>query len=158
MAVGFGAAFLSYFVGLATSLFLRAYAEHLKRKELTKGLAEVEITTSWKNSAVCNCAAKSYCQLTGSWGKKRGATGSCCQLKWVVSEEMIKAASSWIYLRRCGGGGRIWTCDLRVMSPSGTVFSHLPRSTPDLWYSLVITGDIGSLFGQMCQQVSLIYP
>jgi hypothetical protein len=46
MAVGFGAAFLSYFVGLATSLFLRAYAEHLKRKELTKGLAEVEIPTS----------------------------------------------------------------------------------------------------------------
>jgi hypothetical protein len=46
MTVGFGAAFLSYFVGLATSLFLRAYAEHLKRKELTKGLAEVEITTS----------------------------------------------------------------------------------------------------------------
>ena len=46
MAVGFGAIFPSYFVGLATSLFLRAYAEHLKRKELAKGLAEVEIPTS----------------------------------------------------------------------------------------------------------------
>ena len=46
MAVGFGVAFLSYFVGLATSLFLRAYAEHLKRKELAKGPAEVEIPTS----------------------------------------------------------------------------------------------------------------
>ena len=46
MAVGFGVAFLSYFVGLATSLFLRAYAEHLKRKELVKGQAEVEIPTS----------------------------------------------------------------------------------------------------------------
>ena len=46
MAVGFGAIFPSYFVGLATSLFLRAYAEHLKRKELAKGPAEVEIPTS----------------------------------------------------------------------------------------------------------------
>ena len=46
MAIGFGVAFLSYFAGLATSLFLRAYAEHLKRKELAKGPAEVEIPTS----------------------------------------------------------------------------------------------------------------
>ena len=46
MAVGFGVAFVSYFVGLATSLFLRAYSEHLKRKGLAKGPAEVEITTS----------------------------------------------------------------------------------------------------------------
>ena len=46
IAVGFYAIFSSYFMGLATSLFLRAYAEHLKRKELAKGLAEVEIPTS----------------------------------------------------------------------------------------------------------------
>ena len=46
MAVGFGVAFLSYFVGLATSLFHRACAEHLKRKELAKGPAEVEIAIS----------------------------------------------------------------------------------------------------------------
>mgnify|MGYP003317898819 CR=1 FL=1 len=46
MAVGFGEIFPSYFVGLATSLFLRAYAEHLKRKELAKGPAEVEILNS----------------------------------------------------------------------------------------------------------------
>ena len=46
MAVGFGVAFLSYFVGLATSLFLRACAEHLRRKELFKGQAEVEIPTT----------------------------------------------------------------------------------------------------------------
>ena len=46
MAIGFREAFLSFFVGLATSLFLRAYAEHLKRKELAKGPAEVEIPTS----------------------------------------------------------------------------------------------------------------
>ena len=46
MAVGFREAFLSFFVGLATSLFLRAYAEHLKRKELAKGPAEVEISNS----------------------------------------------------------------------------------------------------------------
>ena len=48
MAIGFGVAFLSYFAGLATSLFLRAHAEHLKRKELDKELAEVEIPTSLK--------------------------------------------------------------------------------------------------------------
>ena len=66
MAIGFGVAFLSYIVGLATSLFFRAYAEHLKRKELDKVQVEVEIPNSWKNSAVCNCAAKTYCQLTGS--------------------------------------------------------------------------------------------
>ena len=46
MAVSFGVAFLSSFVGLATSLFHRAYADHLKRKELFKGQAEVEIPNS----------------------------------------------------------------------------------------------------------------
>ena len=56
------------------------------------------------NSPMCNCIDKSYCQLTGSCGKIRDATGSCCQLRWVVSEEMIRAASNWIYWRRCGGG------------------------------------------------------
>jgi len=38
MAVGFGVAFLAYFVGLTTSIFLRAYAEHLKRKKLEEDL------------------------------------------------------------------------------------------------------------------------
>ena len=33
------------------------------------------------NNPMCNCIGKSYFQLTGSWGKKSGATGSCCQLK-----------------------------------------------------------------------------
>jgi hypothetical protein len=46
MAVRFGVVFLSSFVGLATLLFLRAYAEHLKKKELVKRQAEVEIPTS----------------------------------------------------------------------------------------------------------------
>ena len=117
MAIGLGVAFLSCFVGLATSLFLRAYAEQLRRKELDKEPAEVEIPNSWKNSAVCNCAAKSYCQLTGSWGKKSGATGRYCQLKWVILERIINATSSWIFWRRYGSGGRIWTCDLRINNP-----------------------------------------
>ncbi|MDG2198190.1 MAG: hypothetical protein P8O70_15185 [SAR324 cluster bacterium] len=45
MVVGFGVVF-PYFVGLVTYLVLRAYAEHLKRKELAKGQVEAEIPTS----------------------------------------------------------------------------------------------------------------
>ena len=41
MSIGFGVCFASYFVGLATALFLKTYAEHLKRKEL-KGKINVE--------------------------------------------------------------------------------------------------------------------
>ena len=41
MSIGFGVCFTSYFVGLATALFLKTYAEHLKRKELNK-LKDVE--------------------------------------------------------------------------------------------------------------------
>ena len=57
-----------------------------------------------------------------------------------------------------GGGGRMWTCNFRVMNPSGIVLFHLLRSNPDLWYSLIINSKIDSLFGQMWQLVSLIYP
>jgi len=44
MSIGFGVAFLSYCVGLATSLFLRAYAEHLKRQRLQKEVEELPIS------------------------------------------------------------------------------------------------------------------
>jgi len=44
MSIGFGVAFLSYCVGLATSLFLRAYAEHLKRKRLQNEVDELRIS------------------------------------------------------------------------------------------------------------------
>ena len=44
MSIGFGVAFLSYCVGLATSLFLRAYAEHLKRQRLQNEVEELPIS------------------------------------------------------------------------------------------------------------------
>ena len=44
MSIGLGVAFLSYCVGLATSLFLRAYAEHLKRKRLENEDDELQIS------------------------------------------------------------------------------------------------------------------
>ena len=44
MSIGFGVCLGSYFVGLATALFLKTYAEHLKRKELTETINDEQTT------------------------------------------------------------------------------------------------------------------
>ena len=106
---------LILFYGLGDFVISQSLCRTFEKKRVGQRASGGWNSYSRINSAVCNCIDKSYCQLTGSWGKKSGATGSCCQLRCVVSEEIIKAASSWIYWWRCGGGGRIWTCDLRVM-------------------------------------------
>ena len=85
------------FCGLGDFVISKSLCRTFEKKRVSQ-----RISRGWDfyfriNSPMCNCTAKIYCQLKGSWGKKRGATGSCCQLKWVVSKEMIKDTNSWFY-------------------------------------------------------------
>ena len=46
MSFGFGVSFGSYFIGLATALFWRTYAEHLKREKLNKSIDDEQSAQS----------------------------------------------------------------------------------------------------------------